>query len=112
MAINPVSDIQAQLLGMINLLGTSGMYTITKTGASSTVIGLLSPFDRKDVDLINAYGVGGYRITFQSNSFTQRPAKFDTWVCMGRKYVFDTVVDQLVKGQLVAYTCYIRGTVG
>jgi len=112
MTVNPVIDINANLDAMLNLVGSEGDYVVTKTNVASKVVGLISPMDRRDTDLIQSYGVNGCRITFKASSFAARPAKFDTWTCAGRKYVFDAVSEIIVKGVNVGYTAYVKGTVG
>jgi len=112
MAVNPVLDINSNLDAMLTLLGSEGDYVITKTNVTSKVVGLISPMDRRDTDLIQSYGVNGSRLTFKASSFLARPVKYDTWTCAGRKYVFDAVSEIIVKGVNVGYTVYVKGTVG
>lgn len=110
MAFTPVGDSQKGLDEIIALLGSDGQYTIAKTRVTTTVRGAISPMS-KDVDLVQAYGVNGMRITFKSGSFAQRPSKFDWWIANGQRFVFDTVTDIIVAGTLIGYTCWTKGTV-
>jgi hypothetical protein len=74
--------------------------------------GLVSPFDKKDNDVIQSYGVNGNMLTFQASLFPVRPCKFDTWVCKAGKFVFQDVVDQIINDEIVAYSIYTRGLNG
>jgi len=112
MAINPVIDINTNLDALLTLLGSEGDYVVTKTSATTKVIGLISPMDRRDTDLIQSYGVNGARLTFKAAAFTTRPVKYDSWTWAGKKYIFDTVSEIIVKGVNVGYTVFVRGTVG
>lgn len=112
MASDPVATIGSQLLKMIFFLGTEGAYTITKTNVTTQVKGLISPMDRRDTELIQSYGVNGMRLTFKADSFTTRPVRYDTWVANGRKFVFDACSEIIIKGEVVGYTVYCKGTVG
>lgn len=112
MAVDPLGDINANITNLVALLGSDGVYRITKTGVETPVRMLVSPVDKRDTEIINAYGVNGCRLTVKADQFTQRPAKFDTWTCAGRKYVFDTVSDILILTTIIGYTIYVKGTVG
>lgn len=112
MAVNPVIDINKNLSMMVTLLGSKGVYTPVNSTVVPDVAGLISPFDRRDVDLIQSYGVGGCRLTFMASAFTARPKKFDQWVCAGRKYIFDNIADIIVKGEIIGYTAYVKGIIG
>lgn len=110
MAINPAGDAAAELANMVALLGTDGTYTIAKTNVATPVRGLMAKMNKRDVELINSYGLNGSTLTFQASVFAQRPAKFDTWVVNGQKYVFDSVVDIVIAGVLIGWTVYCLGT--
>jgi hypothetical protein len=111
MSINPVADINAQLANMMAILGSDGTYTVAKTGLSSSVRGLINQMAGSDTALIQSYGVNGTTLTFQASAFASRPVKFDNWVCNGRKYVFDVVIDEVVNGGQVAYKVIAKGDV-
>jgi hypothetical protein len=110
--INAPATIRAELDKLLALLGSEGDYAVTKTAVLSKVTGLISPIDARDVDLVNAYGVNGMKMAFKAESFAQRPSKFDSWTCLGRKYVFDAVMDIVVKGETIGYVVYTKGLVG
>ena len=118
MSIKPISDINTKLIEMIRVLGCDGIYTCVKSATSTTpatsytVRGVISQIERRDTDLIQAYGVNGTRITFKQDSFIERPYKFDSWRLIDRKYVFDGVLDIIISGKVVGYTVYCKGIAG
>lgn len=112
MAVNPAADINAQLVNLVALLGSDGVYKVAKTDAESPVRALISPVDKNDSVLIQSYGVNGTRLTFQQSAFAARPAKFDSFTCLGKKFVFDGVVDIIVNNVVIGYTVYCKGILG
>lgn len=109
----PVSEIRANIDKMLSYLGSNGTWKRADNPLTQTVRGLLSPVDKRDIDLINAFGANGVRFTFKHDAFGgQKPKRFDSYVILGNEYIFDTVNDIIVAGQLIGFTVYSRGLDG
>jgi hypothetical protein len=110
---NPVTDIINNLDKTVAYLGSPGIWKRADGSLTQTAKGLISPVDRRDVDLVNAFGANGVRLTFKWDAFSgQRPKKFDSFTSLGNEYIFDTVNDIIVSGELIGFTCYARGLDG